>query len=256
MLPQNYEITVSDLQSALAREGLTLEPGDAVLIHTGWGKLWGKDNAKYNSGCPGIGVAAAEWLAQQDVMLLGSDNFPVEIAPNPDKNSEPAGASDRARGQRHILAGEPQAGRARGEASVRVRLHRPAAQDQRRHGIDGGARRGSLSGAERNAGDESESRGAIGMLCRSASCVLRSLPPRRDGVVRWCRLDDGISSPASIVAGAVDCTGAGVGSVNPAGDDNVIDQLEVHRLGLDALGHRVGPLVVFPAFPAALWPSR
>ena len=86
MLPQNYEITVSDLQSALAREGLTLEPGDAVLIHTGWGKLWGKDNAKYNSGCPGIGVAAAEWLAQQDVMLLGSDNFPVEIAPNPDKN--------------------------------------------------------------------------------------------------------------------------------------------------------------------------
>jgi kynurenine formamidase len=86
MLAQNYEITVSDLQSALTREGLSLEAGDAVLIHTGWGKLWGKDNAKYNSGCPGIGVAAAEWLAQQDVMLLGSDNFPVEIAPNPDKN--------------------------------------------------------------------------------------------------------------------------------------------------------------------------
>ena len=86
MLPQNYEITVRDLQSALAAEGLSLEAGDAVLIHTGWGKLWGKDNAKYNSGCPGIGVAAAEWLAQQDVMLLGSDNFPVEIAPNPDKN--------------------------------------------------------------------------------------------------------------------------------------------------------------------------
>jgi kynurenine formamidase len=86
MLAQNYEITVTDLQSALAREGLSLEAGDAVLIHTGWGKLWGKANAKYNSGCPGIGVAAAEWLAQQDVMLLGSDNFPVEIAPNPDKN--------------------------------------------------------------------------------------------------------------------------------------------------------------------------
>jgi len=86
MLPQNYEITMSDLQSALAKEGLTLEPGDAVLIHTGWGKLWGKDNAKYNAGCPGIGVAAAEWLARQDVMLLGSDNFPVEVAPNPDKD--------------------------------------------------------------------------------------------------------------------------------------------------------------------------
>jgi len=85
-LQQNYEISVEDLQAALKREGLVIEPGDAVLIHTGWGKLWGVDNAKYNSGCPGIGVAAAEWLAKQNVMLLGADNFPVEIAPNPDKN--------------------------------------------------------------------------------------------------------------------------------------------------------------------------
>ncbi len=35
-------------------------------------------------GCPGIGVAAAEWLAKQDPMLVGADNFPVEVAPNPD----------------------------------------------------------------------------------------------------------------------------------------------------------------------------
>jgi kynurenine formamidase len=35
-------------------------------------------------GCPGIGVAAAEWLARQDPMLVGSDNFPVEVSPNPD----------------------------------------------------------------------------------------------------------------------------------------------------------------------------
>ena len=86
MLPQNYEITVDDIQTALTKEGTTIQPGDAVLIHTGFGKLWGKDNAKYNAGCPGIGVAAAEWLAKQDVMLLGADNFPVEVAPNPDKN--------------------------------------------------------------------------------------------------------------------------------------------------------------------------
>jgi kynurenine formamidase len=86
MLPQNYEITVDDIQAALAQEAMTIQPGDAVLVHTGFGKLWSKDNAKYNAGCPGIGVAAAEWLAKQDVMLLGADNFPVEVAPNPDKN--------------------------------------------------------------------------------------------------------------------------------------------------------------------------
>jgi kynurenine formamidase len=86
MLPPGYEITVEDLQAALAKQGLVIQPGDAVLIHTGYGKLWGKDNAKYNANCPGIGVAAAEWLAKQDVLLLGSDTFPVEVAPNPDKN--------------------------------------------------------------------------------------------------------------------------------------------------------------------------
>ena len=84
MLPDTYEITVADLQQALQRQNLTLQPGDAVLIHTGWSKLWGKDNARYSKTCPGIGVAAAEWLAKQDPMLVGADNFPVEVAPNPD----------------------------------------------------------------------------------------------------------------------------------------------------------------------------
>ena len=86
MLDAGYEITVDDLQAALKRQGVSLRRGDAVLIHTGWGKLWGVDNAKYNAGCPGIGVAAAEWLAKQDPILFGADNFPVEVAPNPDKN--------------------------------------------------------------------------------------------------------------------------------------------------------------------------
>ncbi len=84
MLPDTYEITVQDLQQALARQRLTLQKGDAVIIHTGWGRLWGKDNARYVKTCPGIGVAAAEWLAKQDPMLVGSDNWPVEVGPNPD----------------------------------------------------------------------------------------------------------------------------------------------------------------------------
>ena len=84
MLPDAYEITVPDLQQALTKQNLTLQPGDAVLIHTGWSRLWGKDNARYMKSCPGIGVAAAEWLAKQDPMLVGADNWPVEVAPNPD----------------------------------------------------------------------------------------------------------------------------------------------------------------------------
>ena len=84
MLPDAYEITVDDLQQALKRQNMTLAPGDAVLIHTGWGRLWGKENARFVKSCPGIGVPAAEWLARQDPMLVGSDNWPVEVSPNPD----------------------------------------------------------------------------------------------------------------------------------------------------------------------------
>jgi kynurenine formamidase len=84
MLSELYEITPRDLQDALARQNMSLQPGDAVLIHTGWGSQWGQDNARYVKTNPGIGVAAAEWLAKQDPMLVGADNWGVEVVPNPD----------------------------------------------------------------------------------------------------------------------------------------------------------------------------
>jgi len=84
MLGDAYEITVEDLEGALKKQNVTLQPGDAIIINTGWGKLWGKDNARFVKSCPGIGVKAAEWLVAKDPILLGSDNWPVEVAPNPD----------------------------------------------------------------------------------------------------------------------------------------------------------------------------
>jgi len=83
-LPDTYEITVQDVQQALQQQTLTLRPGDAVIINTGWGRLWEKDNARYMKSAPGIGVAAAEWLVTQDPMLVSADNGPVEVSPNPD----------------------------------------------------------------------------------------------------------------------------------------------------------------------------
>jgi kynurenine formamidase len=83
-LADDYEITARDIEQALARQKLVLQPGDAILLHTGYGKLWGRDNARYVKASPGIGVAAAEWLARQDPMLVGADNPSVEVSPNPD----------------------------------------------------------------------------------------------------------------------------------------------------------------------------
>ena len=84
MLLDTYEITAEDLQQALKRQNLALQPGDAVIIHTGWGS-WGKDNARYMKTSPGIGVAAAEWLARQDPMLVGSDNSGINVSPDSDR---------------------------------------------------------------------------------------------------------------------------------------------------------------------------
>ena len=85
MLLDTYEITVQDLQQALSKEGVGLQRGDAVIMHTGWGKLWGKDNARYQATNPGIGVAASEWLARQGPILVGADTAPVEVNPNPNR---------------------------------------------------------------------------------------------------------------------------------------------------------------------------
>jgi kynurenine formamidase len=81
-LPDTYEITPADLEAALARQRVELREGDAMLINTGWGHLWAVDNARYVRSCPGIGVAAAEWLIARNPMLLGADNWPVEQSPS------------------------------------------------------------------------------------------------------------------------------------------------------------------------------
>jgi kynurenine formamidase len=86
MLGDTYPISTDDLQQALQRQKLTLQPGDAVIIHTGWGRLWDTDAGRYLKTNPGITTAAAEWLAKQDPMLIGIDNGPVGVTPDPDAN--------------------------------------------------------------------------------------------------------------------------------------------------------------------------
>ena len=83
-LPPTYEITPADLKGALQRQRMEIGTGDVVLIHTGWGSLWMKDNAKFVATSPGIGVAAGQMLADEEVVVVGSDNWGVEVMPNPD----------------------------------------------------------------------------------------------------------------------------------------------------------------------------
>jgi len=85
ILPLTYEITVADLEEAMKRERVDFGAGDTVLLRTGWGRHYGVNNALFMSGEPGIGIAAAEWLVKRNIMMVGSDNWAVEIRPYPDK---------------------------------------------------------------------------------------------------------------------------------------------------------------------------
>ena len=82
LLPNSYIITPDDLEQALAKAGLKLERGDAVIIRTGWAKLMGKENQRYGTTPPGIGIAAAQWLVAREPMLIAADNCCVEVRPS------------------------------------------------------------------------------------------------------------------------------------------------------------------------------
>jgi kynurenine formamidase len=77
-------ITPRDIESCLDRAGLAVEPGDAVLFHSGWGRLWDDDPARYTTGEPGPGAAAAEWLAAHRVAVTGCDTWSYGPVPPED----------------------------------------------------------------------------------------------------------------------------------------------------------------------------
>jgi kynurenine formamidase len=82
-LSGTYEITRADITGALERQRTEIRAGDVVLVHTGWGSHWLTNNATFVASAPGIGVAAAEYLVEREVMLVGSDTWATEVVPNP-----------------------------------------------------------------------------------------------------------------------------------------------------------------------------
>ena len=74
-------VSADDIRGALERADLRLEPGNVVLIRTGWSRYYGLDNARYVESAPGIDVACAKWLAQQRIVAVGSDTMSLEVAP-------------------------------------------------------------------------------------------------------------------------------------------------------------------------------
>ena len=85
-LEGGYEITLADLRGALERQRMEVRAGDVIIVHTGWSSLWKVDNAAFGATSPGIGLEAARWLVEREVVIVGSDTWSMEVVPNPDSN--------------------------------------------------------------------------------------------------------------------------------------------------------------------------
>jgi kynurenine formamidase len=85
-LPSGYVISPEELTACLEKTNLTITPGDIVLIRTGHAKLWMKDNQAYGEGEPGLGLAAAKFLTDRKVSLIGADTWAIEAVPHEDKD--------------------------------------------------------------------------------------------------------------------------------------------------------------------------
>jgi kynurenine formamidase len=74
-LPENYEITMTDIRNALAKEGLKesdIEPGDALLFNLGWWRLW--PDKKTVEGNPArAGREVIDWIIAMKPSMVGSD---------------------------------------------------------------------------------------------------------------------------------------------------------------------------------------
>ena len=83
-LEPGYAITIADVEAALGREKVTIGAGDVVLVHTGWGGLWGNDNARFLSGEPGPGLDLVRWLYDRRIAALGTDSWSIGPVPGED----------------------------------------------------------------------------------------------------------------------------------------------------------------------------
>ena len=88
-LPNDYEVSLSDVRGALEKQGLPesqIRPGDALLFHYGWWRLW-SDPERFTTSYttwPGIGQEVAQWIIERKVSIVGSDvsadRFPTWVA--------------------------------------------------------------------------------------------------------------------------------------------------------------------------------
>lgn len=69
-------ITGKDLEDGCTKMGLSVRPGSAILVYTGWGEKF--DDPELAIPRPYLDDTAADWVLEQDLQLIGVDLVSVE----------------------------------------------------------------------------------------------------------------------------------------------------------------------------------
>jgi kynurenine formamidase len=85
-LPGHTVISSKNLQETLAWEGVSVAPGDVVLVRTGTGRFWCDDGADHagiaGHDSAGPDLEATRWLVEdQGAIMVGSDTSGYEVNP-------------------------------------------------------------------------------------------------------------------------------------------------------------------------------
>ncbi|MEM7142809.1 MAG: cyclase family protein [Actinomycetota bacterium] len=90
-LADDHEVTGADLDAAAEWAGVTIQPGDIVLIRTGRMLLYLNEGPHpYTMGgggdasSPGPGIDAVRWFHRHDIAAAATDTYMFEVFPPPD----------------------------------------------------------------------------------------------------------------------------------------------------------------------------
>lgn len=83
-LASDFEITPDLLDRVAASQGVGIEPGDVVLLRTGWARFF-EDAPRFISEVrgPGPALSGARWLSSRKIFAAGSDTVAFERVPDP-----------------------------------------------------------------------------------------------------------------------------------------------------------------------------
>lgn len=86
-LPEGTAINRKEIEAAAKAQGVKIEKGDVVLLHTGWLDIADSDPKRFMGGEPGLGMGGAKYLASLGIVAVGGDSWGLEVLPgeNPEE---------------------------------------------------------------------------------------------------------------------------------------------------------------------------